>query len=304
MDRSVPIPPWWQIALAPGLLAVTAALIFLLLPAWKVRRHRLVDLHSVDSDGTVLRLVEEAAAASGLAGVPRVVVDRATPTAGAVVFGRTRRPVVSLHGGLIACRSTNPGHLRTVLLHEFAHISNRDVTVTYATVALWRAFATLVLLPYQVWAAFQVGGFGASAWLELSPFQIRTLVLPLVLAALVLLARSDVLRVREIHADLTAARSCADVHRAVAAASAPRGLRGAANSLKVLWSTHPAARVRRSALTDPAPVFGLHALPALLTGASAVLIHGHLLGYLGTYRLPAPGFSRARRCSPLCWCAG
>ncbi|MFE7015964.1 M48 family metalloprotease [Streptomyces sp. NPDC057651] len=298
MDQSVPIPPWWQIALAPGLLAVTAALIFLLLPVWKVRRHRLVDLHTVDPDGTVLRLVEEAAAASGLAGVPRVVVDRATPTAGAVVFGRTRRPVVSLHGGLIACRSTKPGHLRTVLLHEFAHISNRDVTVTYATVALWRAFATLVLLPYQVWAAFQVAGFGASAWLELSPYQIRTLVLPLVLAALVYLARSDVLRVREIHADLTAARSCADVHRAVAATSAPRGLRGAANSLKALWSTHPAAQVRRSALTDPAPVFGLHALPALLTGASAVLIHSHLLGYLGEYRRLSPWISQGAALLP------
>ncbi|MFJ8165854.1 M48 family metalloprotease [Streptomyces sp. NPDC096136] len=284
MDQSAPLPPWWQIAVLPVLLTVAAALLFLLLPAWKTRRRRLVALHTLDKDGAVLRLVEEAAGAAGLARVPRVVVDRAAPTAGAVVFGRNRRPVISLHGGLLACRDTDPGHVRTVLLHELAHIANRDVTVTYGTVALWRAFCTLVLLPYLLWSAFQFSTFAPPTWLATAPYQIRTFLLPLLLVALVHLARADVLRAREIHADLAADRWGADLHRSITAAPASRGLRSVADSLREQWSTHPPAQVRRSALADPSPLFGLRPLPIVLTGVSAVLIHSQLLTYLGTYR--------------------
>ncbi|MFF4644574.1 M48 family metalloprotease [Streptomyces sp. NPDC001389] len=284
MDQSAPLPPWWQIAVLPVLLMVAAALLFLLLPAWKIRRRRLVALHTLDTDGSVLRLVEEAAGAAGLARVPRVVVDRAAPTTGAVVFGRNRRPIISLHGGLLACRSTDPGHVRTVLLHELAHIANRDVTVTYGTVALWRAFCTLVLLPYLLWSTFQFSTLAPPTWLATAPYQIRTLLLPLLLVALVHLARADVLRAREIHADLAAARWGADLHRSITAAPSLRKLRPVADSLREQWSTHPQAQVRRSALDDPSPLFGLRPLPILLTGVSAVLIHSHLLTYLGTYR--------------------
>ncbi|MER7760370.1 M48 family metalloprotease [Streptomyces sp. NPDC097619] len=293
MDRLVPVPPWWQVALAPALLVIAAALLFRILPAWTVRRRRLVDLRSVDPDGDVLRLVRATAEAAGLSAVPRIVVDRAAPTAGAVVLGSTRRPIVCLHAGLLACRNTAPDHFRTVLLHEFAHISHRDVTVTYATVALWRAFGTLVLLPSLLWALHRADAFDPSARPAPSPYEIRTLLLPLVLAALVYLARADVLRTREVHADLAAARGGADIHRAVASEPpSPGGLRGAARSLTSLWSTHPSARVRRSALSDPAPVFGLRALPALLTGASAVLIHGHVLGAPVAYRRLSPWISQ------------
>ncbi|MEU6865876.1 M48 family metalloprotease [Streptomyces sp. NPDC046876] len=284
MDQLAPLPPWWQIAVLPVLLMVAAALLFLLLPAWKIRRRRLVPLHTLDPDGSVLQLVEEAAGAAGLARVPRVVVDRAAPTAGAVVFGRNRRPVISLHGGLLACRGTDPGHVRTVLLHELAHIANRDVTVTYGTVALWRIFCALVLLPYLLWSAFQFSAFDPPTWQATAPYQIRTLLLPLLLVALVHLARADVLRAREIHADLAAARWGADLHRSITAVPSPRGLRSVADSLREQWSTHPRAQLRRSALADPSPLFGLRPLPVLLTGASAVLIHSHLLTYLATYR--------------------
>ncbi|WP_330294336.1 M48 family metalloprotease [Streptomyces sp. NBC_00503] len=284
MDQSAPLPPWWQLAVMPVLLVLTAALVFLLLPAWKIRRRRLVALHTLDTDGAVLRLVQEAVDAAGLAKVPRIVVDRAAPTAGAVVFGRTRRPTVSLHGGLLAYRSTDPARVRTVLLHELAHIVNRDISVTYGTVALWRTFVTLVLLPYLIWSAVYINTLELSTLVTTAPYEIRTLLFPLLLVALVHLARADVLRAREIHADLAAARWGADLHRAMALDPAPRGLRSAAGSLKELWSTHPPTRLRQSALSDPAPLFGLRPLPVLLTGVSAVLIHGHLLSYLATYR--------------------
>ncbi|MFF0214283.1 M48 family metalloprotease [Streptomyces vinaceus] len=284
MDQFAPLPPWWQTAVLPLLVMVTAVLIFLLLPAWRIRRRRLVALHTLDTDGAVLRLVEEAAGVAGLAKVPRVVVDRTAPTAGAVVFGSDRRPTVSLHVGLIAGRGTDPEHVRTVLLHELAHIANRDVSVTYGTVALWRAFGTLVLLPYLVWSAFQISTLETSTLLITAPYQVRTLLLPLLLVTLVHLARADVLRAREIHADLAAARWGADLHRALDPHPSSRRPRPVVDALRELWSTHPQPRLRRSALADPAPLFGLRPLPALLTGVGAVLIHSHLLAYLATYR--------------------
>ncbi|QIK10199.1 M48 family metalloprotease [Streptomyces sp. ID38640] len=81
---------------------------------------------------------------TGLKRVPRVVVDPSAASTGAAVFGRNRRPTVCLHAGLLAGRATAPEDFEAVLLHELAHIRNGDVTLTYATIALWRTFIAAV----------------------------------------------------------------------------------------------------------------------------------------------------------------
>ncbi|MFE4540856.1 M48 family metalloprotease [Streptomyces scopuliridis] len=60
-----------------------------------------------------------------------MVIDPAATSVSAVVFGRTRHPVVCLHGGLLAVRCSDPNRFQAVLLHELAHIANRDITLTY-----------------------------------------------------------------------------------------------------------------------------------------------------------------------------
>lgn len=288
MEEHAPPPAPWLLYGWPVLLLVTAALLFVLLPVWKARRRRAVPLESVDPDGDIRALLVGLAATAGLARVPRVIVDRASVATGAVVFGRNRRPTVCLSGGLLACRRRDPERFRAVLLHEFAHIANRDITVTYGTVAVWRVFLALVLLPYLLWSGRRVHGF-LTWWGEPSdlPSLTRGLLLPALTAALVFLARSDVLRGREVYADLAAVRWGADPHKwDVPEPTAAGGrLRSALGPLREFRGTHPRWDERRGALADPAPLFGARALPMFLTGAAAAMLTTHLLTYLWAYNL-------------------
>ncbi|WP_377267965.1 M48 family metallopeptidase [Peterkaempfera sp. SMS 1(5)a] len=282
--RYAPPPPWWLVVVCPIALSVLTALLFLALSAWKARRGRVVPLASMDPDGALGTLLTGLAAAAGLSRLPRIVVDPAAASVGALVFGRNRRPTVCLHGGLLTCRDTDPERFRAVLLHEFAHIRNGDVTLTYATVALWRVYLAAVLGPYAVWevrALVDGPGEGPTA----VPSLVRHVVLPGAVAALVYLARSDVLRSREVYADLTAVRTGAHLDGwAVPAPDTDDGpLRRAFASFAELWRTHPRWDLRRGALTDPAPLFGVRALPMFLAGVAATLINTDLAAYLVPY---------------------
>jgi Zn-dependent protease with chaperone function len=282
MARHAPSPPWWVAAVWPVAVLLAGGALFFGLSAWKARRRRVVPLETVDPEGGLGCGLSGLAVSVGLARPPRFVVDPVAASTGAVVFGRTRRPVVCLHGGLLARRHADPGRFRTVLLHEMAHIRNGDVTITYATVALWRAFLALVLVPYVgLHVAAMIDWLRAPIWASEATITLRGLAVAGVLGALVYLARSDVLRSREIHADLAARRWGADPRGwSVASPEPVGGVRGAFGSFLELWGTHPRWDLRRHTLTDPAPLFGVRALPMVLTGISATLINSQVAGYL------------------------
>ncbi|MFJ1707009.1 M56 family metallopeptidase [Kitasatospora sp. NPDC088346] len=282
-SRWAPAPPWWQVFGWPVLLTAVAGLIFGVLPRWKARRGRVVALELIDAKGELLALLGELGAVTGVVPLPRVVVDPAAASVGAVVFGRTRRPVVCLHGGLLAIRRSDPERFRAVLLHEFAHIANRDVTLTYVTVALWRAFLALVLLPYVLWQGYVVYGLAADG---VVPQLDRAMVFAVVMVVLVYLARSDTLRSREIYADLAAVRWGADPHGWSVSATPPAGrVRGALASFLELWRTHPRWGLRQGALADPAPLFRASALPLFLIGAVPVIAVAEMLRQVAPYRI-------------------
>ncbi|MFF8596663.1 M48 family metallopeptidase [Streptomyces sp. NPDC015220] len=299
MAKYAPPPPWWGLAGWPALLSGAAGLLFLVLPAWKARGGRVVPLASVDHDGDLRGLFDDLAATAGLTRTPRVVIDPAAASNGAVVFGRNGRPTVCLHGGLLAERSSKPERFRAVLLHELAHIANRDVTTTYVTIALWRVFLATVLVPYLIWEGTVIYGnyieHGLSNWQSNLPTTTRGVLLPIVMVALVYLARSDVLHSREVYADLTAVRWGADPRGWVVTGPAPDGsaLRRAFAPFWDVWRTHPRREVRRDVLADPTPLFGIRALSMLLTGAAATLIHSSVLSYLAPYYLAGGWLNQA-----------
>ncbi|MEV3977495.1 M48 family metalloprotease [Nonomuraea sp. NPDC049758] len=283
VDRYEPAAPWWLPLLGLVLVAAVAVALFLALPHWKIRRDRLVPLDVIDHDGEIGRRMAELAAVAGLARVPRIVVDLTAVTTDAVVFGSDRRPIVCLHGGLVARRTADPDGFRARAMHEFAHIRNRDLTITYATVVVWRVFVVLVLLPYVVWYLTAIPTSARSPfWPGETAFTTRGLLLPICMILLVYLARSDVLRSREIHADLAATRWGADLRSLAFTTPAPvtGRLRRALGSFVELWRMHPRWTLRRDAVTDPAALFGVQALPMFLTGAAAPLIDVQVADYL------------------------
>ncbi|MFJ3213660.1 M48 family metalloprotease [Streptomyces flaveolus] len=281
ISRWAPSPPWWQVAVWPALLLVGAAVLFGVLPLWKARRSRVVPLEAVDPDGQLRARIDLLVTQTGLRKTPRVVVDPAAATAGAVVFGSTRRPVLCLHGGLLAVHRADPVRFRAVMLHELAHIANRDITLTYATVAVWRVFFLLVLVPALLWEGYQVyeditAGSG--------PYLDRDVLLAVLTAAPVHLARSEILRGREIWADLTALRWTADPRGWPTAVTRPAGaVRRTLRRLAGLWNTHPHISLRQEALADPEPLFRVSALMVFLTGATACTVHIHLLNNVAPY---------------------
>ncbi|MFF8904782.1 M56 family metallopeptidase [Streptomyces olivaceoviridis] len=277
------------VSLAVGAVALAAAVaVYWLLPVWRTRRSRVVPLDAMDVHGALRPLLDELTAVAGLTRPPRFVVDPAAQTAGAVAFGRRRRPTVCLDVGLVVTSDPHRDRFRAVVLHELAHLRNGDIGVTYATIALWRVFLVLILLP---WAAtgldvllFAGTPDGRSLF---APFNTHSLVLGGLIVMAVYLTRAGILRNREIYADLMAARWGAsrepwEVPAAQRSGVWPRLFARFAE----LWHTHPSWALRRTSLSDPKALFALEALPLFLTGLSADILVWHL-GSLPYGALPA-----------------
>lgn len=274
---------WWQIGAVLAALVVVAALVLAALPRWRTRSRRLVPLEAL-RDAAAIRARLETLATGRVEPLPRVLVARTALTKGASVLGTNRRPRLRLDGALLAARDSERETFDAVVLHELGHIANRDLTVTFATVALWRAFIAVVLLPYlllegkQAYQGLKVGLTSTTA-----SVQVRTvLVVPALIVGVVYFARADVLRSRELHADQTAHRWGAALDRVwdtrlEADQRRPGNLRGAVAGL---LRTHPDWAVRRAALADPAPLFAVDRGLMFLTGATATLLSFQSTGYI------------------------
>ncbi len=290
LDRFVPSAAGWVPVVVLGVLLAAAGGLYWMLPRWKGRRGRVVPVEGrpldvpdegpgdgrADGRGELRAVLDELVEVAGLSGrPPRFVIAPAEVTASAVVFGRLRRYAVCLHGGLVARRRQDPAGFRAVVLHELAHIRNRDVDVTYATVALWRVFLVAVLPAYLVWIALDLRSSTASA--VLGPAErlgmAHELVLSAAMIAFVHLARADVLRTRETYADLDALAWGADAGAwrgpGSARASGARRLWGA---FVALWRTHPTWDRRVASLSDPRELFAPHAGTLFVAGATSTIV--------------------------------
>ncbi|MGW8688122.1 M48 family metalloprotease [Streptomyces sp. NPDC055817] len=263
---------WVPFVVTPALIAAGYGL-YRVLPAWKQRRSRLVPLDDVDVFGTLRPLLDDLVVIAGIAGrPPRILVNPTAATTGAVVFGTSRRATIRLDGGLLVKSRTDPARFRVVVLHELAHIYNSDVGITYATVAMWRTFLVLVLLPQIITFAYGAAVSTVPASWGRAYAYAYMIAQPFLISLLVYLTRADILRNREIHADLTAARRGASGHSGFPGAAgnaAGRSYRVRAwAAFRGLWRTHPSWAIRHRSLTDPATVFQSGALPMFLTGAA------------------------------------
>lgn len=277
-------PPWWLPAGWPLLVLVVGIFAFYTDSWWKTRGSRVRPIEEFDApvNGFVLSAaVQRLAQTAGITAHLTRVVDITSAARSAAVLGSNRRPVLCLHLGLIARRlerasdGEDDPEFDAVLLHEFAHIRSGDVTAARGTIAVWRGFLLVALLPYLVIAAI-LSAHGSVAGLEgasTSTIDQRDLLVTLVLACLGYLARSDVLRNREIYADREAVENGADKGRWPVDEPGTRARAGrAARAFAELWHSHPSWGLRARSLEDPAVLFTVQALPVFLVGVTAALI--------------------------------
>ncbi|KUN22716.1 hypothetical protein AQJ11_24645 [Streptomyces corchorusii] len=282
--EGAPVTPQWYGLAGGAVVLLVAAAVYLLLPRWRRRRHGLVPLHGRDPQGEVRAEVARLAGLAGVRALPDLVVDLTAFDAGAVVFGRAGRRTLCLDNGLLHVRRSDPARFQAVLLHELAHLRHRDVDIAYAVTALWRAFLTLAAVPFTLvlggsLVAAQFGWFmGADAvfWPASRPYMVREIATAGFLFLLVVLARADTLRHRELYADRGAVALGADpgVWRARAEAAGTQGR--PARSVTALWRSHPSWAERHRALEDPAALFTLTDVPLFLLGA-VTLVTGNAL---------------------------
>ena len=295
-SRFVSSPPWWLLVGWPCLIFMMAVPFFYIDRWWKVRTTRVRPLKEFDnppSGFVISKEVQALAQAAGLAPVPTCVVDITSSGRSAVVLGTTRNPVVCLNLGLVARRLERAAEtgdddveFRAVLLHEFAHIRYGDVTAARITMAVWRTFLVAVLLPYLVISAILLlhGSVvpGLSGTAATSPADERSILTVIVLAVFGYLARSDVLRNREIYADREAVRNgakrdCWAVLTRTPGSRAER-VRGV---LTELGRSHPSWDLRKRSIEDPAVLFVVQPLPIFIVGVAAALIDADFQSFIG-----------------------
>ncbi|HWO66614.1 MAG TPA: M48 family metalloprotease, partial [Umezawaea sp.] len=233
-------------------LLLVVVVVHRLQPWWRIRRNRLEPLDAPDGSPPA----EELRSLVDLAGIrraPTFLLDPYSARAGGVAFGRAGRPYVALDAGLVATASASPTLFRSVVLHELAHLRGHDVSITYLTMAVWRAFV-LVALPVFAWGLlgpvlFADGDVGWSA--EGVGFLAQVVAAVVLLAVVVYGSRNAVLRARERHADVMVADLLGSVDY-LAYAGRPRG-RG-------WFGPHPPPADRAAAVADRArllrPGFG------------------------------------------------
>ena len=256
---------WWMLGGTAALLVVAAA-IMIAAPLWITRRRKLRPLTAADAPAVVAEVADLAREQE--LDPPRIFWNPLDASAGGLAFGHPGRYSVAIGGGLVVQQAVDPPAFRAVLRHELAHIRNRDVGITYFTLAVWYAFLLVAVVPFLV-TLLGEDAFVGVAWRLV------------VLAALVYLTRNAVLRSREIYADLRA--------------SVPDGAGGAlrrvlealphsrTDPLGRVRSVHPDPARRLAALDDTRPLFPLGAVVAFTAGLTATIAYESVVVLLGSF---------------------
>ena len=258
---------WWMLGGTIALL-LAAAGFMLGFPFWITRRRRLRPLTAQDAPAAIEE-VRKLAQEQGL-GEPRLLWNPLDASAGGLAFGHPGRYSVALSGGLLVKQATDPPAFRAVLRHELAHIRNRDVGITYFTLAIWYAFLLVAAVPFLVTLLDEGDDAIISVTWRL-----------LVLAALVYLTRNAVLRSREVYADLRA--SVPDgpdgaLRRVLAGLPRPaQGLLGR------VWRVHPDPERRLAAVDDTRPLFPLGAVVAFAAGLSGTIAYESVVTLISSF---------------------
>jgi Zn-dependent protease with chaperone function len=208
-----------------GAPLLIAGAIFLL--AWfiyrthpkRVFRQKNLETMPADKDPSFQDEVKRLAVLAGVSPPPVIALGKGMRGQSGQAFGLQGRYMLRLDGGTRLIKRKAPPLFRAIVLHELAHIANRDVGATYFAQATWTATVLLTILPLavvvavifsrSVWQKLLTQGVAGLDWLSLLTRTLPTVVFFYVQAALTLalfaLIRASLLRAREEYADWRAA---------------------------------------------------------------------------------------------------
>ncbi|MFC4116504.1 M48 family metalloprotease [Nonomuraea zeae] len=179
-----------------AMVMVTAAIVLLSAarPWLTIKRQNLRHADAAAYAG-LHALVGELARAEGVARLPTLLLDTNRGAPGGRAFGGFGRSYLRLNIGTLhrARRTGDDRELRTIVLHELAHVRNRDVELTNLTLASVWVFGGLVGLPLLLYTALREPA-------RLLDVGLRTAAA----TALVVVLAAAVLRARESYADVRA----------------------------------------------------------------------------------------------------
>jgi Zn-dependent protease with chaperone function len=256
----------WMLGGTVGLLVAAAALM-LAAPLWITWRRKLRRLEHADAAPVVDRVAELAREQE--LDPPRIFWNPLDGSAGGLAFGHPGRYSIAIGAGLVVKHTTDGPGFDAVLRHELAHIRNRDVGITYLTLAVWYAFLLVAVLPFFLTLIGQGDVFVDVSWRIAA------------LAVLVYLTRNAVLRSREVYADV---RASVTDGRDGALRRVLESLPAQSSRLVArLRSVHPLPQQRLAALEDTRPLFPLGAIAAFAAGLAATIAFDSVATLLSTY---------------------
>lgn len=239
------------------LMLVIAGLIYGLLPALKIRQAKFLPLNTADAPDVIAYLTNLCLRV-GLSHPPTFLWNPLNPAICGLAIGRLGRSYVALSGGLVTLFYTDQPAFRAIMLHELAHLRNADLNKTYFAVATWWSFVVTALVPLAV----RLFNYPLSDILYLS-WRV------LALALMVLLTRNNVLRTREVYADLRAVTwdgPSSALSQVLQTMPARKRM-----GWQSLFQVHPDPQKRSQALDDTSRLFHMGFWVAFGTGLAASL---------------------------------
>lgn len=156
---TIPLVVWPLVSVILFWALVTVSL--WLLPGWRIRRRRYELIGRIDPEGRCAPGLRDSGSPDlleplvGLQHTTALTVpityylDRLNPRSSALAFGRPGLRCVVLSGGLERLTDSDPEAFNAIVLHELAHIRNRDIDIGFFTILAWR-----FTLPILAWMAY------------------------------------------------------------------------------------------------------------------------------------------------------
>lgn len=249
-------------------MLLLALIIFRSHPSRLRRQKKLISL-SKDKDLAFQREVRRLAGLAGVSPPPKIELGPELKSPSGQAFGFNKNYILRLDQGLRLQLRKTPAVFRAVVLHELAHIANRDVGRTYFAQALWTAAIFLSIVPVAIAIAYIFiqgplmrllqGGLEGYDWRRLFTQNLPAVLLfclqVVAILGIVAAIRASLLRVREVYADWRAALWGAErplMHILKRNADREQG-----SSKGQWWRLHPTAQERLSVLQNPTGLFRL-----------------------------------------------